>query len=249
MEQLRDNVARFWRAQYGGVLVREFLLLTFMVWVYKFVRYLGRDQVHAAFSNAYRVIQWEHWFELDSESTFQRLVLPHKDLVVAMNRYYVSLHFVGTVAFLVWAFVRSLRDYRQVRRVLLAVTASSLVIHLVFPLAPPRMMPGFIDTMVLYGPNPYRSEAVRSFANQFAAMPSLHVGWALIVAYGVIRISRTRARWLILAHPALTSLAVVLTANHYWLDGLVAAALVGGAVWWLYRPAWVQRDELQPAFA
>jgi hypothetical protein len=250
VEQQRGNILiRLWRAQYGGILARELVLLAVMLWIYKFVRYLGKDQIDAAFANAYRVLQWEHWFALDSESTLQRLVLPHRDLVVAMNRYYVSFHFIGTVAFLVWAFVRSLRDYRKIRRVLLAVTATSLGVHLLFPLAPPRMMPGFIDTMVLYGPNPYRSEAVQEFANQYAAMPSLHVGWSLIVAYGVIRIAKSRARWLILAHPFLTCMAVVLTANHYWLDGIVAAALVAGAIWWLYRPTWVRREEMQPAFA
>ena len=61
---------------------------------------------------------------------------------------------------------------------LVVVTLGALAIHVVFPLAPPRMMPGFVDTMVLYGPNPYNSQAVQSFANQYAAMPSLHVGWA-----------------------------------------------------------------------
>jgi hypothetical protein len=90
--------------------------------------------------------------------------------------------------------------------------------------------------MVRYGPNPYHSEGVREFANQYAAMPSLHVGWALIVAYGVIRISKSRFRWLILVHPIMTTLAVVLTANHYWLDGIVAAAMVAWAVWVFYRP-------------
>jgi hypothetical protein len=99
------------------------------------------------------------------------------------------------------------------------------------------MMPGFVDTMVLYGPNPYNSHAVQSFANQFAAMPSLHVGWSLIVAWGVITISSSRFRWFIIAHPVLTILTITITANHYWLDGAVAAVLVAWAVVVVGQPA------------
>jgi hypothetical protein len=224
----RNPVVRFWEARYGGVMLREFVILGVMLWLYKYVRFLIKGRTAEAFENAHRVLHWERWLGLDSESALQRLILPHRTLVVGLNRYYVSIHFVGTVAFLVWAFVRSHVDYQKLRRVLIATTLCSLCIHVLFPLAPPRMMSGFVDTMVRFGPNPYTSSAVKSFTNQFAAMPSLHVGWSIIVAYGVIRIARTPWRWLVVIHPIMTSLAVVLTANHYWLDGVVAA----GIVWW-----------------
>jgi hypothetical protein len=217
------------------VLLRELVLLAALLTLYRWVRFLVRERTDVAFDNARRILEWEHSLLLDTEAALQRLVLPHRDLVVVLNRYYVSVHFAATVLFLVWAFARSLRDYRVLRRVLVLVTLSSLVLHVVFPLAPPRMMPGFVDTMARFGPNPYHSEGVREFANQYAAMPSLHVGWSLVVAYGVVRISRARLRWLVLVHPALTVLAVVLTANHYWLDGIVAAALVAWALWILCR--------------
>jgi hypothetical protein len=71
---------------------------------------------------------------------------------------------------------------------------------------------------------------VGSMANQFAAMPSLHFGWAVLVAYGVVRALHTRWRWLIVAHPIITLAAIVITANHYWLDALVALALIGAAM-------------------
>lgn len=235
-EQGPGRLTRLWRAQYGGVLARELVLLAVMLEVYKYVRFLVRERTDVAFDNAQRILQWEHALLIDSESALQRLVLPYKALVVGLNRYYVTFHFVGTVVFLAWTFARSLKDYLALRRVLLSVTVAALAMHVAFPLAPPRMMPGFVDTMVRYGPNPYRSEGVREFANQYAAMPSLHVGWALIVAYGVIRISKSRFRWFILVHPIMTTLAVVLTANHYWLDGIVAAAMVTWAVWVFYRP-------------
>jgi hypothetical protein len=235
-------LTRFWEARYGGVLLREFVLLAFMLWLYKYVRFLAKHQTADAFQNADRVLHLERLVGLDFEAPLQQLLLPYRGIIAAFNRYYVTVHFLGTVAFLVWAFVRSLPDYRKIRTVLVAVTLGALSIHVLFPLAPPRMMPGFVDTMVLYGPNPYNSEAVQSFANQFAAMPSLHVGWALIVAYGVVVISRSRFRWAIVAHPVLTILAVTVTANHYWLDGAVAAVLVVWAVFAIARP----QDEREP---
>jgi PAP2 superfamily len=236
VNQDRGLLTRFWEARYGGVLLREFVLLAVMLYLYKYVRFLARHQTADAFQNADRVLDLERVMGLGFEAPLQQLVLPYRDVITVFNRYYVSVHFLGTVAFVVWAFVRSLPGYRKVRSVLVAVTLGSLVLHVLFPLAPPRMMPGFVDTMVLYGPNPYNSEAVRSFANQYAAMPSLHVGWALVVAYGVIALSRSRFRWAILAHPIMTMFAVTVTANHYWLDGAVSAVLVAWAVFAIARP-------------
>ena len=239
-EQRRNPWVRFWEARYGGLLLRELALLGVMLWLYKYVRFLINGRTAEAFENAHRVLTWEHWLGLDSEAALQRLVLPHHGLVVGLNRYYVSVHFVGTVAFLVWAFARSHVDYQKLRRVLIATTLTALCIHVMFPLAPPRMMNGFVDTMVRFGPNPYDNGHVTGFANQFAAMPSLHIGWSIIVAYGVITIMRSKWRWLVLAHPIMTSLAVVLTANHYWLDGVVAGAIVAACIFFLADPAEVR---------
>ena len=113
---------------------------------------------------------------------------------------------------------------------MIALTGAALVVHVVYPLAPPRMFAqwGFVDTMATLGPNAYAG-ASGDLANQFAAMPSLHVGWAALIAY-VVR--RTGPRWLArlaLVHVVLTVLVVVVTANHYWVDGVVALVLLGVA--------------------
>ncbi|MET1000566.1 MAG: phosphatase PAP2 family protein [Acidimicrobiia bacterium] len=235
MEARPGLLTRFWTARYGGVLLREFLLLAVMLWLYRYVRFVVKDNTRGAFDNAREVMSFERTLGLDFEEGIQRAFLGHETLVRGINRYYMSVHFAGTVAFLIWAFVRSSAGYRNVRRILVLVTLGALVIHVAYPLAPPRMMPGFVDTMAVFGPNPYHSDAVKSFANQYAAMPSLHVGWALIVTYGVICISRSRLRWFVLAHPVVMTLVVILTANHYWMDGAVAAVLVGGAILLLGR--------------
>ncbi len=110
---------------------------------------------------------------------------------------------------------------------LVLLTAGGLGLAFVFPLAPPRMLTGlgFTDPATQLGQSVYGSPGT-GVANQYAAMPSLHVGWALLVAIALIAASTTRWRWLWLAHPVTTLFVVVGTGNHYWSDGLVAAALL-----------------------
>jgi hypothetical protein len=97
-----------------------------------------------------------------------------------------------------------------------------------------RMMAGFIDTAAVVGPDPY-ALGISGGANQLAAMPSLHVGWAVLVALGVVWIGSSARRRLILVHPIMTLAVVVLTANHYWIDAIAAVAIVGAA-WHLTHP-------------
>uniref|UniRef100_UPI001ABF7F72 phosphatase PAP2 family protein n=1 Tax=Streptomyces carpinensis TaxID=66369 RepID=UPI001ABF7F72 len=115
---------------------------------------------------------------------------------------------------------------------LAAVTAAALVLHLTFPLAPPRMLAeaGLVDTARAFGPSVYGPPKTDHLSNQFAAMPSLHFGWALMVAIALIMATTSRRRWLWLLHPLLTLLVIVGTANHYWLDAIAAAALLALAL-------------------
>ncbi|WP_171113860.1 MULTISPECIES: phosphatase PAP2 family protein [unclassified Streptomyces] len=213
-------------------LVREFLLVAGLFLVYKFGRLLATDHTHEAFRNAHRVWDLERAVRLPGEGVVQSLVLHSEGLVRLANTYYATVHFPATAAFLVWLYLRRPGHYVWARRVLAAVTATALVLHLAFPLAPPRMLAatGLVDTGRVYGPSVYGSPQTDQLSNQFAAMPSLHFGWALMVAIGLIVATRSRRRWLWLLHPLLTLLVIVGTANHYWLDSIVVAALLGGAL-------------------
>lgn len=193
---------------------------------YKAVRLAVAGRVEAAFDNAQRVLGFERTLHLAVEHELQKLVLHSTGLVVALNRYYVSMHFMTMAVFLVWLFFAHRDHYAHVRRLLVASTAIALLIHTLFPLAPPRMLPGFVDTMARYGPNAYASPRVRALANQHAAMPSVHFMWAVIVAYGVVVASKARLRWVAIAHPVITFVAILATANHYWLDAAVGGGLV-----------------------
>ena len=163
---------------------------------------------------------------LPSETALQRLILSHPMLVQACNLYYDILHFPLLGACLIWLYARHRADYPRIRTTVALFTGISLLIQLI-PVAPPRLLPstGMVDTAVQYGQSVY-SWAGGFDADEFSAMPSVHAGWALIVAIAVITVSRSRWRWLAAAYPVLTLLVVVVTANHFWLDGIVAGFLV-----------------------
>ncbi|MFJ9107669.1 phosphatase PAP2 family protein [Streptomyces sp. NPDC102283] len=214
-------------------LVREFLLVAGLFLAYKFGRRAANGHVEEAFRNARNVWDLERALHLPGEGAVQGLLLHGRPLIHAANTYYATVHFPATVLFLVWLYWRRPRHYVRSRRVLAALTAAALVLHLLFPLAPPRMLSvaGLVDTGQVYGPTVYgQTPATDTMANQFAAMPSLHVGWAVMVAVGLILATRSRWRWLWLLHPALTLLVVVGTANHYWLDAIVVGAMLALAL-------------------
>lgn len=168
----------------------------------------------------------ERELHLPSETGLQRLFLPHPLVVEAFNLYYDVLHFPVLIACLIWLFIWHRDLYIRRRLTLAAFTGACLLVQLI-PVAPPRMLPGtgMVDTAVLYHQSVYQTTAGFD-PDQLGAMPSVHVGWAILVAIMVISAARSRWRWLAAGYPLVTTLAVVVTANHYWMDGIVAAVIL-----------------------
>jgi PAP2 superfamily len=223
-----STLRRWWGGRLGYALMLEVALMGAVFVGYRQVRYLTKGDTSTAFANASAVVRMEQDLGVFTERAVQRLVMHSEALIHVMNRYYVTMHFPVTVIFIVWAFVRHQDAYRAIRACFLIVTASALVIHVAYPLAPPRMLraQGFVDTLGVYGPRIYSTDTTKSLANQFAAMPSLHFGWAVLVALGFVYIKRSRWSLVLLAHPVLTLFAIVATGNHYWVDAAVAMVLV-----------------------
>jgi PAP2 superfamily len=216
----------------------EVVLLGSLYVLYRLGRLLSADRIDQAFDNARIVYDFQRWIRLPDEAVMQAWLMAWPELVKLANQYYVLVHFPVTLAFLVWGYLRRpFAEYRWARALLVSVTAIALVLHVLVPLAPPRMFPqfGFVDTMTTIGPSAYGG-SVATIANQYAAMPSLHVGWALLIAVVVLRTATGFVRWLALAHATVTSLVVVVTANHWWVDGLVAAVLLGASLLLHPRP-------------
>jgi hypothetical protein len=198
------------------------MLLLYGMWQYAGAWSLGRAS--AAVARGRSIWDAERSLHLPSERSAQNLVLQHHELVHWLNVYYAYVHVPALGACLVWLFVRHRDRYPAVRTVVALVTGASLVIQL-FPVAPPRLLPhlGITDTAAVIGPSVYSRGATG--LDQLSAMPSLHVGWALIIAGAIVWAARSRWRWLAIAYPILTTFTVVVTGNHYWADGAAAAVL------------------------
>lgn len=210
-------------------LATEMGLLAVLFAFYKWGRTLFDHGPAEAMANAARLWEFQAAW-LPSEVELQQWALGWEHTAFLANVYYVGMHFPGTALLLVWLYVRHRSSYTRVRNELVVLTGAGLVVHVLFPLAPPRLAGiGAVDTMMTVGPSAYPA-ATDGIANQYAAMPSLHVGWALLVAVAVVRASRSRWRWVVAMHAPVTVLVVVVTANHYWTDGLVAGVLLAGAM-------------------
>ena len=171
------------------------------------------------------------------EETIQKVFLSVRPLMKAFNVYYGSAHFVVTAGVLAWLFVRHSERYPRWRWTLACTTLLGLVGFLSFPLMPPRLispsfdMGAYVDTLhTIGGLWNFEDGAIAKLSNQYAAMPSLHFAWSLWCCLALWpHLRRSRSRALAVLHPAITLVAIIATANHYWLDALGGAvALLGG---------------------
>jgi hypothetical protein len=218
---------------------REFALLAGVYALYTATRRITAGGADRAIANARHVLRVEHLAGLEPEGWLNRALSDRAFLALPADYAYASLHYVVTLVVLVWLWRAHRQAYLPARRTLMVATLLGLVGFMTLPLAPPRMMPGFIDTMAAFGKDGWWGTAASapkglgSFTNQFAAMPSLHVGWAIWCGVVVAHHSRrTWIRWLAVAYPAVVVLVVLGTANHYLLDAVagLAVLLAGWAI-------------------
>ena len=179
-----------------------------------------------AYTRARWIERFQHDVFLPSESSVQRLIVHHSWLVQACNLYYATMHFGGLFIFLLWLFLRHREAYPSIRLTVVLVTAICLAIQLM-PVAPPRLLPGYIDTAKQYGQSVY---SLGIAPDQLSAMPSVHVGWAVLIGWAVWRLGSGPLRGIGWLHAAITTFVVVATANHFWLDGIGAVFILVGCV-------------------
>lgn len=219
-----------WRPVPAGV-AREAALLFGLYGLWQFAGKFTAMSAAGGIARGQWIWTAERAMYLPNEAWVQRPFLPHPLVVEAFNLYYAVLHFPMLIACLIWVYAWHRADYPRIRTLIVLFTAASLLVQLI-PVAPPRLLPGtdMVDTAFRYGQSVYTWGNGVLEADQYSAMPSVHVGWALIAAIAVITVSRSRWRWLAVLYPALTTLVVVVTANHFWFDGVAAAILVVVAV-------------------
>lgn len=212
----------------GREAVAQLVLVAVLYVAYCAGRVFASGQELRAFGNARSVRAFELALRFPSEARIQGFFAKSDTLAVVANTYYATVHFPFAIAVLLWLWIYRAEHYRWTRNVMVALTSTALVIHALFPLAPPRMLPdfGYIDLAAKYGQSVYGPPETDTLSNQFAAMPSLHVGWALLLSFALFMAFRSPWRWVFLVHPAITTGVVVVTGNHYWMDGIIAALIL-----------------------
>jgi hypothetical protein len=209
------------------------LVLILGVWaVYLVGRHVFEGSERTAHAHADDIWSLERTLRLPSEARLQEWVLNSDGVVRVVNAVYQYVHFPAIVCTLIILYVWRRDVFGWFRNVLTLTTGLALVGHIAYPLAPPRLQPdlGIVDTGVEFGQTSYGEPPGTGFTNQIAAMPSMHVAWAALIAISAIVCLRTRWRWLLLVYAAMLFLVVVVTGNHYWLDGIVGLALLGIAM-------------------
>jgi hypothetical protein len=220
---------------------------------YELVRGIAEGGRGEAFANGAWVIDVEKATGTFFEPGFQAALLGERWLIDAANFVYMNSHFVVTTAFMVWLYLFRNPNFYFVRNMFMVAMALALVGYALVPTAPPRLFEahGFVDTITDYSNVNHDSGLVKVFINPYAAIPSMHVAFSLMIGISGALIARraiTRALWCL--YPFLVFFVVVVTANHFWLDaaaGAVVAAFAALAARlvlarirptvWSFRPA------------
>jgi hypothetical protein len=200
--------------------------VSFLYGLWRIARELPLDQEEGAIERAQWIWDVQQRLHFPSELALQRWFLDRDALAQAANTYYAVVHVPALIAFLVWVWVRHREAYPHLRTGLVGLTAACLVIRYL-RVAPPRFLPelGFVDLSTRYGLSVYGPVGT-GVSDQFAAMPSIHCGWAAVVGLGVWRLAPKGWRWIGPIHVVLTFVVVAATGNHWWLDGIVAVAIL-----------------------
>lgn len=221
-----------------------------MTALYEVGRVLVDPDPAAATARARRILALEAQLGIAVEPLVQDLVLGSGWLRALLNNYYALMFLPANLAFLGWVFLRHPPIYPMVRNAVLLVDGLGFAVQWAVPVAPPRLLPSapYVSTLAAAGHPLAYTEGMGAITNPYAAMPSLHFGWALVVGGGVVLLSRSRWRWVAGLHPAFMLLAVVATGNHYLLDAAAGGALVlasAGAV--LLARRWARRTGTCPS--
>jgi membrane-associated phospholipid phosphatase len=216
--------------EYGGRVVVQALVILAAVLAYFGVRGVTESGPGIAERNADLVMSLQRFLNIDVEAQLQQLVVGHPDVVRVLNWIYIFGHWPVIALTLAWLVFRHRDVFFRMRNAMLISGGVGLIIFAMFPVAPPRLVEtGLVDTVTEQS-SAYRYLQPPVFTNQYAAMPSLHVGWNLLVTAAILL--ATRRIWLRVSAVVLSTAmdaSVVLTANHYVLDAIVGAALATAA--------------------
>jgi hypothetical protein len=212
----------------------ELALVAIAFLLYFIVRANVIDRPELALENARQVVDVEQALGIYAEAAWQDAIIGHELIVRFFNFVYFWLDFPLIAALGLWMYFRRRPCYTFTRDAILFSGALALIAYSLYPVAPPRLLPeaGLVDTLQIYNNASYQAQSTEFFVNPFAAMPSLHVGWAVLVALGVMRAlpGNRLIILLALAHVVAQSTSTVVTGNHYFLDWAGGLAVAGAGI-------------------
>jgi hypothetical protein len=208
----------------------EALVIAWLCWIYDAITNLAPLRLHAALAHATDIMSAEQSLHIDPERSLDHWLAGHHTLALVLSYYYDNAHFVVTLGLLGYLWWRRADIYRPLRNSLVLANVLAFVVFWRFPVAPPRMLPGFTDVVAAtHAIGSWHTGALASQANQLAAMPSLHIAWAVWCTLVLWQISTHRwLRVMAVIYPLVTAFAVLATGNHFVLDvlgGLVTIAV------------------------
>jgi hypothetical protein len=218
---------------------QEIGIIAIGYWLYSMGRNAIPEQASIALRHGFRIQDLQNVLHLNFEKSINSWVAAHEWIAQFLDYYYATLHFVVTIGVLVWLFIKRPHVYRGARTVLFTTTLIALAGFALYPTAPPRLLPGagYIDTVIKFHTwGSLAQPEIAEHSNQYAAMPSLHIGWALWAGISLFMCARSRWwRAFGLAYPFFTLVVIVATANHYIVDAFGGAAIVAMAfgIQWL----------------
>ena len=248
--KLDDALAR--RAAPAPVRTRwwvEAIVVVWIAWVYDAINNLAPLRLGPALSHGRDILSLEGSLGIAPERSLDSWLAAHHHLGLLVSDYYDNAHFIVTLVLLGVLWWRGSAIYRPMRNALVAINLLAFVVFWLYPVAPPRMLGGFTDVVAsTHAIGSWHTGALASDANQLAAMPSLHIAWALWCALAVWQLTRRPlVRALGLLYPCLTAFAVLATGNHYLLDAAAGALLVALAfACVLWAPRALARSRTQP---
>jgi hypothetical protein len=210
----------------------EALALLWLLWVYEAITNFAPLRLDVAVAHAEGLLHVERALHLDPEQALDGWLAGQHTLGVILSNYYDNAHFVVTLGLLGWLWWRRADIYRPLRNSLVVVNMLAFVVFWLYPVAPPRMLGGFIDIVdTSHAFASFHSGSLASHADELAAMPSLHIAWAVWCSVALWRMSaRRRVRALAVLYPGTVAFTVIATGNHFVLDILGGVLAMGASV-------------------
>lgn len=206
----------------------ELAWLVFLVWIYNWVQDLAPLRRREALNNARAILSFEKSTGLDPEAAMDHWLANQHVLAFLASNFYAIAIFAITFAFAAWTWWSRPDIYRPLRNYIVLANLLGFLVFWAYPVAPPRMLPGFVDVVLTVGGLGWHNTLVEH-ADQLAAMPSMHLGYAVWCAWVAWQLARSRSAKMFalafaIAYPVLTALDVMATGNHYLLDVFAGAA-------------------------